>query len=363
MLFREATDVSELPFEYLVAGAKAGNEELGLELVCRVVEGVNTGSVLKEWDESLHPRDEHGRFSDMAGISLMHADKIAEKIEKLDKDIQGAFDNVANEEDRQRLIALMKERTILARLNPISERRAYLVSTSNKSYKYIAENYPEAVARGMTEKEVRAETAEKLQKFVDENPVAVRVPFSKVNSILDDGLQNFYETGRRGGLRGEFYQTERAYAEEVLLGIGSEKSNDDHPVYGYVRTPSDDPDHFDCVGPYGNTDIILKDSVKDRSTITLDDSLDSHYANQPVLPSPARAVESYSVYGLRAEQMLDAGKDAPITKIPFSYVEAQIHGDVKSSDIESIIFPKKPTKALVAKMDALGIEYTVEEDN
>lgn len=316
-------------------------------------------AVVKEWTEDLHPRDKDGRFTngaDFAGAESFvnpRDDKAVQKYLELRKIASGpgVFDGPGAEQYR----ADMKE----YRNTPqhVIDRAKLAINLENK-----AENIANSVSNeeaGLTPKEIEDRVTNELQQFVNENPVAVQIPFSRLSSVLDDGLHSVYESGTRGGKRGEEYKEIRENAEAAFFGYNSENTPaEQRPVYGFVARPEGSA-KWDSVGTYGNTTVILNDSVRANTTVTVDDSLETWYTYGDILPTPINNVTMDSVATARAGYFVGEDSGVPLADRPFTYVEAQIHGGVEPSDIAKVILPKEPTKAMATKLDNMGINYEV----
>lgn len=324
----------------------------------------------KEWSEDLHPRDAHGRFTngaDFAGADSFvnpREDKAVQRYLELKKIANGpgVFDGPGAEEYR----AAMKDyRNAPQHIVD----RAKLAENLEGKLDNVANGFA-GQESGMTAQQIGDKLTNDLQQFVNENPVAIQIPFSRLDSILDNGVQSMYETGTRGGKRGEFYQEVRGNAESAFYGYNAENTPaEQRPVYGYVMRPENTPAPegtsahmsdtvWDSVGTYGNTTVVLKDSVRDNTTVTVDDSLEKWYTYSDILPTPINNVTPDAFSTGRALQLVEE-PNIPFASRPFTYVEAQIHGGVEPSDIAKVILPKEPTKALATKMDNLGITYEV----
>ena len=183
--------------------------------------------------------------------------------------------------------------------------------------------------------QVRAKAEETLQKRVDEGELSIRVNAEVLDAIADDGV---YRTQHEEGIRPSsprvaYSPTERTKGEAAMFdGLKTP------PIYGYIADPERDAKNTN-LNRYGDSRIILKDSVRDRTTITVADSLGGY-----VRPSAARDV-SFESLPVDEIKLSTAGKKDPGGKgievflngwQRTSYIEAQIHGGVKVSDIARI---------------------------
>lgn len=208
--------------------------------------------------------------------------------------------------------------------------------------------------------------------------IRVRIPTKALDQIIADGrLKNQHETETSMGSLNPRY---RRLAEQVMFGYPSFPEPEDNgsmeavpsmitprrnmrfaqadiapglrplpgeqehpssalPIYGFLVDPSE-PGAEDVAEGYGNTVLVLKNSLRHRTTFTGVDSLGGN-----LYPSP---IDQPRVESLTTEQMLGLaggaafGKDFPDGKPnwpldkPYTYVEAQIHGGVTLDDIAEI---------------------------
>jgi hypothetical protein len=112
-----------------------------------------------------------------------------------------------------------------------------------------------------------------------------------------------------------------------------------------VRGASD----FDgAVSGYGNIQIVLRDSVRPRITVTAGDSLDLRQTRRP---SPIGQIDYRST----------AGHDRTYDErwLLNSYVEAQIHGGVTWDDVAEVVFVRQPEPETLAALQRRGVAWRV----
>jgi len=196
-----------------------------------------------------------------------------------------------------------------------------------------------------------------LKDFLEDAELQMRVPEEAILEILNDG--EFYNQHMSGGSRGLQRDPKR---ELEIFGLSDPA---DLPKYGYLG-----PDHSGVIS-YGPMKVVFKDSVKDRVTFTINDSL---MLGDEVIPSPVRdpsylsanlgqidEVASYWAsefgmeldygvggmnlrYGAESEDFTPDGSmwstaiANEATSIP--YAEAQIYGKLTLDDIERVEVPQ-----------------------
>lgn len=214
--------------------------------------------------------------------------------------------------------------------------------------------------------------AEDLTKLVEDRPISVFVREDTLDKILEDGrFKNATEVGGEGStFKDNNYMATRTVYENAAFGYDNQTPPEQRPITGLVAPAG--VTNYEAVDTYGEVQIDLADSVKERSTFTVGDSL-----NEFLPPIEFRGSVPFTYnYGRIAQETYNskqAGRKAGVTnpKGPIlnswwheeNYVEAQVHGGVKVSDIAKVTFrgsPPSPSQA--AKLDALGIPYEVAEE-
>ena len=222
-----------------------------------------------------------------------------------------------------------------------------------------------------------------LSRLVPKSNVFVRTNVGDLNAILSSGeIQNAFQTNTSHGAttaRGKIAFERRRYVEGVLFGIKEDAGGDRRPKYGYLSS-NDGISELprSTLKGAGGVAIRLKEGVKDRSTFTIGDSLDKAvslvpeglgggwYHGADFIPQPIRKPSILGVpngilrpvdkkggslgsKAKRTEQLSSWGE----------YVEAQIHGQIKVSDIHSVTFDKIPGSAVKNRLKKLGIPIVI----
>lgn len=208
-----------------------------------------------------------------------------------------------------------------------------------------------------------------VEKFVDdvveawrgwlsEAKVAIRVPSTKLNNVLSSGrFKSQFETRTSKGL---YDPEKRAGAESQMFGYANDLAPEVRPIYGFMDDGIDGLEK-----QYGDIKIIFKDEVRARTTFTVGDSLDNFkwgdLAVSPVdnpLPASLPVTDfAWSGDTTRLGRLFDPSLDRG-----GMYTEAQIHGGVGVTDIDTVIFGAEPDArylALQAKLDKLGIRWLI----
>jgi hypothetical protein len=216
--------------------------------------------------------------------------------------------------------------------------------------------------------EYQKDAAQTVKEYVARNDIAVSVvtPEKNLLAIINSGeIQNGYVSGNsqrsyayKLGTPDDF----RMEVENEAFGLTNKSPLSERPVYGFVDSPgiNDDPSFA-----YGEAKIVLNPDIKERSTVTIGDSLDTaekgwtakfNLTTAPLLASDPNPKDIFhpNVEGGDIVQLLTPSE-------PYyqkgGYVEAQIHGGLKTSDIARVDFYKEPTPEVEAALRDKGIPY------
>lgn len=176
--------------------------------------------------------------------------------------------------------------------------------------------------------------------------VRVRVPAKAVPQIIKDGeIKTQHETGRSGGL---FDPSTRHAHEEKMFGEPV------RPIYGYVHVKGAH-EHNEAV-QYGEFGVVLKPEALNRSSLTLGDSLNMADPPAPLvikeLDTLGGKALGRAVYAAASDLSTAAAvaqihtNELPSVTPPYvrtltqvRYIEAQIVGGIKLSDIDHVVIP------------------------
>lgn len=190
--------------------------------------------------------------------------------------------------------------------------------------------------------------SEDLKQYMANAKVAIQVKDTPLDRLIsNERFKNRFEGGVHGvgkGNRG--YNDARKAGEEELFGIPKDADGSARPNYGYLEHP----DRLSSTGgdigmSYGTNQIVLRDDVKARTTFTVGDSLDDrrHYNSRPAAvnnPQVQAAIDDkdpvVSVGRYTDDWKVEVGDRRATPR----YIEAQVFGQIKLSDIEEIRIPK-----------------------
>ena len=275
---------------------------------------------------------------------------------------------------------------------------------TNKVFNY--EKLPEAVKKyndnhpgaEMTPTEYVEQCEKRLKGIIEDTDVCVRLPVANLNKVLEQGsYKSVFEAlkSQAGGFAGgaenkERYLNHRRRAENEMFGIPVEQSTD-RPVYGYLAGKGSVHPNSEDLEQYGNVALVLKESVRERTTFTQGDSLDEVYAKglySYILPNgyrikagkgaPSKMTDpkvqslTYLEYWsgrdwLTNAEMYEENPEEDNNAVPqkerkYGYWEAQITGGFSVDDIASVTFVGKAAGSKTTKaLDKLGIPWKVVE--
>jgi hypothetical protein len=188
--------------------------------------------------------------------------------------------------------------------------------------------------------------------------VAVAAHSLDAENILVDGrFMTQFEVSNSGG----YYNPEyRAATETSMFGIHPEVDPEKRTIYGYVFTPG--REDAPGVEQYGEVRFILKPEVRDRTTMSVGDTLGTGAVPIPMTGPDVNAKDAYMATsgvggGSPAQSLIDEGEDYIQD---YDYFEAQIHDGVTTDDIAEIVVTDWMRKSdyddLVELADGLGIK-------
>lgn len=184
---------------------------------------------------------------------------------------------------------------------------------------------------------------------------AIGISGDALEAVLRDGRYlTQYESGTSGGM---FSPERRRQVERDQMGIPAELEDRLRPVYGYVPVDNTIPLAFDDAARwYGEFAIIAKDAVRERTTISLGDSLDHSLHPVPMIGDADRERQVAAIGGgfindaalsglvdiLEEAELYDLAdyyrmSDEDYDEDRVKYVEVQVHGGLTVEDIDHIV--------------------------
>lgn len=223
-----------------------------------------------------------------------------------------------------------------------------------------------------------------------EAPLVINIPEFFIPALMETGrYKTQFETGKSGGI---FNPGMRSAVEKTQMGVDPTIAPDMRPVYGSADQQIAGQG-ADVGELYGDTKLHLKDSVKERATLTIGDSLGdgqfpvayrsdlpvdrvlaatSRWESNPVRRRTAlrgaildalndeNLPDEVRQYIQRTPEAFQKQDDFPPAPGAY-YIESQIHGQVKLEDIDFVELPEggDPDNVERAKeaLDRAGIRW------
>jgi hypothetical protein len=191
----------------------------------------------------------------------------------------------------------------------------------------VYDNYANLAGRlGKTVQEVLTETEATMRATLNAGTLATRRSINSTERILTEGrFKSQFETQTSAGM---LSPKTRADAENKMFGYREDLNARDRPIYGYLEPPAGQPrPNWSGEESYGDVKFTLKDSVRDRTSATWDDSLFSQ--TRPSAITEPRA-SSYNPGYTFGDTRLKPGQ------LGYPYTELQFHKGLTVDDIASI---------------------------
>lgn len=195
-----------------------------------------------------------------------------------------------------------------------------------------------------------------LKEFLDGSDVVMAFNPKGFSRFISEGeAKNGFHSDTGGIKVGKGgYLDGRRRGESNVLGIPSSADAEDRPVYAALEHPdrakSLQGGSGNQMSNYGGIQVVFNPSVKDRATFTVGDSLD-YNSPRRIMASPVRdPAAPVRTEGKGKDKNVDlkigperhsgnmeivSGYEGD-TRVTPSYVEAQIHGGLKASDIKEV---------------------------
>jgi hypothetical protein len=200
--------------------------------------------------------------------------------------------------------------------------------------------------------------------FIKRQPVSVFMPEESVDDFLDSEI---YLTvfNQDPSLKGEDYLDHRTIYEKVAFGYGSDLEPNERPVSGAVL-PSGKEAANDgyLTNQYGSVQLVLNDNVKGRTTYSIGDSLDKFAKPTQVDGKFPRVVGNANTASSAYRYANNNEGQNFFDSMDFhskNYLEAQVHGGVKLSDISKVILHFPEGDFDTGRLTQLGIPFEVND--
>lgn len=216
------------------------------------------------------------------------------------------------------------------KMGATESRMRYLAGVHEKGFVKAAKEI------GVTVDEVKGMLVEAVQQKIDRSSIHIRAHENIISKILDDGrFKSSFE-----GTRPYFHEDDVRVlidAEFSVLGVPKDIAADMRPIYSYL---ADGPSTKEFGEEYIYGDVIfkLKESVRDRATVTMGNSL-LREEKMGAFPLNKKIVaDNIDPTNIDAAVVLD--KKAFLQEGVFDHTEAQIHGGVSMLDVDELYVPE-----------------------
>ena len=203
----------------------------------------------------------------------------------------------------------------------------------------------------------------KLMKEFKQVQVLIRVPEKKIESLLQSGrFKTFFETHTSQGMKNVQIRKD---IERKLFGYESRMDVTNRPVYGMINNGKN-LNNIEAEN-YGSIIVKLKPKIKSRTTFVNGDSIHETaegyvgtFTPEPLLKPTYKSVNF--TFGLETvhdtpKQLLDYVIKHRVKIHGDGYTEAQIHGGVTLSDVQTIYFKNSPNKGITEFLNENKIKW------
>lgn len=203
------------------------------------------------------------------------------------------------------------------------------------------------------------EIATKIEGYIkfwtEKSHVSVRVQEKDFDSVFEKGLLTQFDTGTSGGM---FNPNKRKIAESSIMNAPIDLENHKRPRYGYLDV-GNEKIYGEAI--YGDIQLVMKDDVKKRSTMTVGNSLDATVVGGRIKASPLLKPSAASVSENDSRFMVTAVENSHPSnwlEYGFNYFEVQIQGPVTMKDVSKVILHKNSglSDDMWDKLEQMGIE-------
>lgn len=191
-----------------------------------------------------------------------------------------------------------------------------------------AGSYEERQVRKATISQWREKIEARMRQEMNSDAVrvAVRADVFTAEKIIEDG--RFKSQHETNSSRGMLSPGTRRIAELDMFSYPNDLPAEERPIYGYLDGLTQE---YGAVSSYGEVKFVMKPEVKERTTFTSTDSLNSN-----LVPAAVTAPRITALYRRSFGDKL-TGLDFPVADWGTVYWEAQIHRSVSLHDVEKII--------------------------
>lgn len=224
--------------------------------------------------------------------------------------------------------------------------------------------------------ELSEKSKETIERAIENGNFAMRFKSQNLDNLISkERFLNQFETKTSGGTVSTKF---RKQATEQLFGIGTKGMKyKEYEKYGYIgnKNPMIDYTHnlrSGGVSQYGDMIIHFnRDKIAGRVTFVIDNSLGNAVYKNIVADNPFK-IKLTSIDKNKLRQYADllqddliSGPEDLVKRLNVRYIEAQYHGDLLLSDVDTIYFTKtKPNFEQIKLLSEKNINiYVLEGEN
>ena len=281
---------------------------------------------------------------------------------KAQREVQKAMDEVSSKQknafDRPEELqaAYDKQKAVVEARRSLTEAKAAAYFGEPATTKMVSDGGGK-VSSDLPASQPRGGADPNLKEFLDGSQIVMQRSPRGLSRLVESGeVLNAFQVGRSGiGGSSKSYMENRIKAEAKALGIPQNANPDQRPLYAAL----DNPERSRSLGgtgtmtQYGGVSLILRPSVKDRSSFTIGDSLDDAAPREmkasPIRdPAPPkgemtslnRATTESKITGNGSNsnnyQLVSRDRYGDSSSHTPPYIESQIYGGLKTSDIQEV---------------------------
>lgn len=216
---------------------------------------------------------------------------------------------------------------------------------------------------GARPEELRTVMQHQLRELFANKDIAIRVSPHGLAGVLKRGR---FTTAVDTAHPDSNVVRSRIALHKDCFGYDREYPSELRPVAGYVRILGEQASggrSIDALAIYGDIQVVLKPEVVGRTTACVGDAVTQNMCTRPsplldpsawsygIVPHGQADTEFGYISSLGALTGIDRKYDSP-DFLAHQYVEAQVHGGVKVSDIDHVIFPGEPPGGLAEALSS-----------
>lgn len=186
----------------------------------------------------------------------------------------------------------------------------------------------------------------------------INVSRDTLDHLVTDGrLKPLRELADEGkSAKGSDYLASRTALEKLTMGYRDDTPSREWPIYGTGNSG-------EAATGYGEITVHLKDAVRDRTSVTMGDSLNDMLSPVPMRDAMAGGLSDEKLAAASSPSSMHSASSLSGTQSHqmnpwLTYMEAQIHGGVSMDDVDHIELPRHLGDVATA-LQAKGIDARI----